>query len=54
MRLIIPKKAFYNDTEIIKGILEIFIEETPKDYDSLTLAVKEKKGNDVKQMAHKL
>ncbi len=48
------KKTFDNDTEIIKGILQIFIEETPKDYKNLTLAIKEKKEGEIKQMAHKL
>ncbi len=48
------EKTFDNDKEIIKGILQIFIDETPGDYQMLQQAIDDKQGNAIKQAAHKL
>lgn len=51
------KKTFDDDPEIIKSVLEIFMEETTKDYGILKNYFKEKdydKIEDIAQMAHKI
>lgn len=51
------KKTFDNDHEIIQSVLEIFMEETTKDYSKLKDYFKEKnidKIEDIAQVAHKI
>ncbi len=48
------KKTFDNDIEIIQGVLQIFIEETPKDYQKLKHAIEEKNWDIAQETAHKL
>ncbi len=48
------KKIFGNDTDIIKSILGIFLEETPKDYDQLQEAFNQKDLPLIAAMSHKL
>ncbi|AXT50184.1 response regulator [Aquimarina sp. BL5] len=47
-------QTFSGDSETIKSILQIFIEETPKDYKKLQSAVKDKNVLLVSELAHKL
>ncbi len=48
------RETFDNDHEVIKNILQIFIEDTPKDYEKLKLGVKNQDHTITKEMAHKL
>ncbi|PKV52181.1 PAS domain S-box-containing protein [Aquimarina sp. MAR_2010_214] len=48
------KNTFDNDTEIIKGVLQMFIDETPKDYQKLRQAIEEKNWGVTQETAHKL
>ncbi|WP_109298751.1 ATP-binding protein [Aquimarina sp. AU474] len=48
------KNTFDNDAEIIQSVLQIFIEDTPEDYQKLTLAVTNKNHKLTKEVAHKL
>ncbi|MBQ0735784.1 sensor histidine kinase [Aquimarina celericrescens] len=48
------KKTFDGDIEIIESVLQIFMEDTPKDYDKLKLAIKDQDFITTKEMAHKL
>ncbi|WP_299223401.1 ATP-binding protein [uncultured Aquimarina sp.] len=47
-------QTFSGDNEIIKSVLQIFIEETPKDYKKLQSAVKDKDLLLISELAHKL
>ncbi|WP_299315578.1 ATP-binding protein [uncultured Aquimarina sp.] len=47
-------QTFPGDNEIIKSVLQIFIEETPKDYKKLQSAVKDKNLSLISELAHKL
>ncbi|WP_298319385.1 ATP-binding protein [uncultured Aquimarina sp.] len=47
-------QTFSGDSETIKSVLQIFIEETPKDYKKLQSAVKDKNVLLVSELAHKL
>ncbi|WP_109437048.1 ATP-binding protein [Aquimarina sp. AU119] len=48
------KKTFDDDKEIIKSVLQIFIEETPEEYKKLKEAIENKNINVIKGIAHKL
>lgn len=48
------KKTFDDDTKIIQGVLQIFIDETPKDYQKLKQAIEEKDWDVTHEIAHKL
>ncbi len=48
------KKTFDNDTEIIKSVLQIFLEETPGDYKKLQIAIEDQNEINTKEVAHKL
>ncbi|WP_271782113.1 hybrid sensor histidine kinase/response regulator [Aquimarina algiphila] len=48
------KKTFDNDIEIIKSVLQIFIEETPEEYKKLKEAIENKNINVIQGIAHKL
>jgi CheY-like chemotaxis protein len=48
------KKTFDNDIEIILGVLQIFIDETPKDYQKLKQAIEDKNWDITRETAHKL
>ncbi|WP_025743021.1 response regulator [Aquimarina pacifica] len=48
------RKTFDNDKETIQSVLEMFIEETPKDYEKLKKAISESDLNTTKGLAHKL
>ncbi|MDY8133968.1 ATP-binding protein [Aquimarina sp. 2201CG5-10] len=48
------KKTFDNDNEIIRSVLEIFIEDTPEDYKKLISATKSQDHQSITQFAHKL
>ncbi|WP_103070658.1 PAS domain-containing hybrid sensor histidine kinase/response regulator [Aquimarina sediminis] len=48
------EKTFGNDAEIIQSVLQIFLNETPKDYQKLKLAIEEKNPQAAKETAHKL
>ncbi|WP_106794918.1 ATP-binding protein [Aquimarina sp. Aq78] len=48
------KKTFDNDTEIIQGVLQMFIDETPKDYQKLKQAIEERNWDVTREIAHKL
>ncbi|WP_299248709.1 ATP-binding protein [uncultured Aquimarina sp.] len=47
-------QTFSGDSEIIKSILQVFIEETPQDYKKLQSAVKDKDLLLISELAHKL
>ncbi|WP_103867280.1 PAS domain-containing hybrid sensor histidine kinase/response regulator [Aquimarina sp. I32.4] len=48
------KKTFDNDPQIIQEVLQIFIDETPQDYQKLKQAVINQELNIIKGIAHKL
>lgn len=48
------KKTFGNDTETIQSVLQIFIEDTPKDYELLKQYIYIKDQKLIKETAHKL
>ncbi len=48
------RTTFDNDNEIIKSVLQIFIEETPEDYDRLKNATENQNGVLIKEASHKL
>ncbi|WP_282086464.1 PAS domain-containing hybrid sensor histidine kinase/response regulator [Aquimarina algiphila] len=48
------KKTFDDDKEIIKSVLQIFIEETPEEYKKLKEAIENKNINVIQGIAHKL
>ncbi|TSE10998.1 PAS domain-containing hybrid sensor histidine kinase/response regulator [Aquimarina algiphila] len=48
------KKTFDDDKEIIKSVLQIFIEETPEEYQKLKEAIENKNINVIQGIAHKL
>ncbi len=48
------RETFDNDNQIIKSVLEIFIKETPEDYQKLKLAINQQNKNKIKETAHKL
>ncbi len=48
------KTTFDNDTEIVKSVLQIFIEDTPTDYQKLTVAINDNDAKETKEIAHKL
>lgn len=48
------KKTFDHDNETIKSVLQIFLEETPNDYKTLTEVIKNKNNSKAKEIAHKL
>ncbi len=48
------RQAFDNDNQIIQAVLQIFIQETPKDYKELKIAVKDQNTTIIRAFAHKL
>lgn len=48
------RDTFGNDVEIIKSVLQIFIEETPQDYDKLLSSINNKDHYSTEKTAHKL
>ncbi|MEW7292754.1 PAS domain-containing hybrid sensor histidine kinase/response regulator [Aquimarina sp. 2304DJ70-9] len=48
------RKTFDNDHEIIQSVLQIFIEETPEDYNRLRNAIENQNGLLIKEVSHKL
>lgn len=48
------RDTFGNDTEIIKSVIQIFIEETPQDYEKLLLSISNKDLYSTEKTAHKL
>lgn len=48
------RKTFDNDNEIIQSVLQIFIEETPKDYEKLKQAISHKNTTVIREISHKL
>ncbi len=48
------KQTFDNDNEIIQSILQIFIEDTPKDYIKLKSAISKQNSEITREIAHKL
>ncbi|MHA7060168.1 PAS domain-containing hybrid sensor histidine kinase/response regulator [Aquimarina sp. M1] len=48
------QKTFSYDKEIIQSVLEMFIEETPRDYKKLQIAVKNNDPKAASELAHKL
>ncbi len=48
------KKTFDNDVEIIKSVLQVFIEETPSEYKKLKEAIENKNIDAIRGIAHKL
>ncbi len=50
----ILKKSLENDQEVIQSVLQIFLEETPEDYNKLQNAIKNDNLIVAKELAHKL
>ncbi|GAA4277884.1 PAS domain-containing hybrid sensor histidine kinase/response regulator [Aquimarina mytili] len=48
------KKTFDNDTTTILGVLQMFIEETPDDYNKLKHAIEKQDAVPIKEYSHKL
>lgn len=48
------EKTFDQDGEIIKSILEIFMKETPMDYQSLKNAIEKQNLKEIKSLSHKI
>ncbi len=48
------KETFDNDPEVIQNVLQIFIEDTPEDYEKLKTGIKDQDFLTTKEIAHKL